>query len=237
MVQEKRKTKWAVLWNKKGDLKEGEEILIQEISPFGGHGGGGIEKVVKLITVVKAEEVAPNMTRVQTKLEDYYIYNYSFPQQNICFPVREGWHRFDSPEMPGIGERMTLARSCKANHFKEELTMTNPVIRIEVITSKHIIAWCKDKSIGDDIGYVINVNNADPAPKGNFYWLWSVGHEITKGEEGICNVTVEIAKELYTSDIKLLPKNATEIGNATLFEGEDGNFYITQYPITSCWKK
>lgn len=237
MAEEKRKTKWAVNWSNKEYFKKGEEIIIQEISPFGGHGGGGIEKEVKLITVVKEEVVAPNMTRVQTELEDYYIYNYSFHQQNICFPVREGWHRFDSPEMPVIGERMTLTRSRKENYFKEELTTTNPVIRTEIITSKHIIAWCKDKSIGNDIGYVINVSNANPAPKGNFYWLWSVGHKLPKGEEVRCNVTVEIAKELYTSGINLLPKNATEIGNATLFEGEDGNFYITQYPITLCWKE
>lgn len=239
MTDEKRKTKWAVPVGKRQILNgKGQKIFIREILPFGGHGGGGIETgAMQEITISDVEVFASNMMKVQTEEEDYYMYNYSFPNKSLMIPARAEWIDLDTPQIPLIGERITLARRCKQNNFKGEVFHTNPVLSIEVLNEKMVIAWCKDKEVGQDMGYVLNVKDANPAPKCNAYWLWNIGCQRPNQREDMCYITIDIEGDIFSADIGFTPKSAQALGDATLFEGEDGNFYIAKLPISSCWKK
>lgn len=236
MTNEERKTKWAVLISKRERLAKGEEVMIRVITSYGGHIAGLEEEDIQTITVSDITEIAPNMVKVQSEESaevDYYIYNYSFPNKSLCSPETVGWREVDAPAMPLIGEHMTFTRRRK---FKDEVLHTNPVLNIDVLSTRKIIAWCKDKEIGHDIGYIMSVKDAKPVPKGNFFWLWSIGIQ-RPNQEDLCKVTMFLNGELFTDDINFVPKSAKALGDSTLFEGEDGNFYITHNPITSCWKE
>lgn len=236
MTDEKRKTKWAILVGKEGRLSKGEKVMIRVITPYGGHVAGWEAEDIQTITVSEVTEMAPNMVKVQSEEsaeEDYYIYNYSFPNKSFCSPETVGWREVDAPAMPLIGEHMTFTRR---RNLKDEVLHTNPVLKIDVLSTKRIIAWCKDKEIGHDIGYIMSVREAKSAPTGNFFWLWNIGIQRPNQEER-CNVTMFLNGELFTDDINFVPKSAEALGDATLFEGVDGNFYIAQNPIASCWRE
>lgn len=230
MAEEKRKTKWAIPWSNREYIKEGNKILLKEISSLGTYG-----EIVD-VKAIKIEHIAPNMLQVQTELEDYYIYDDSFLKGNIGFPAREGWRYIDSDRMPDIGERMNFARECENSDLKKETIFTNPVYKIDVISPRHIIAWCKEKMLGKDVGYVIEVREAKPAPKGNYYWIGSIENPCPR-KKGIWKLTMEFEHLPNTTSIDFVPKNVKEIGDATLIEDENGVFYIAHIPICSCWKE
>lgn len=230
MAEERRKTKWAIPWSSREYIKEGHKILVRVITSLGAYGD------IEDIKALKVEKVAPNMLRIQTETEDYYIYDYSFPKKDIGFPKSEGWRYIDSPKMPELGERMTFIRNCEDSDFKEETISTNPILKIDVISPKNIIVWCKEKILGKDVGYIIEVEEAKPAPKGNYYWIGSSEPPCLR-KKGIWKLTIEFGNLPHTSSIDFIPRNVTELGDAALIEDENGVFYIAHIPISSCWKE
>lgn len=89
------------------------------------------------------------------------------------------------------------------------------------------IAWCKDRELGNDIGYVIEMTDSQNAPKGNYFWAWNVDISALE-EEGNARICVDLLGEKASVNGMLIAKNITAFGNWSLIEGDDGNFYICQ---------
>lgn len=233
MKRETRETKWAVVLDHYREIFIGNRIQIEEIVPCGGHGGSYLETEIKHVTISDVKKIAPNMLLVSTRDTDYYMYLYKLSDKNLCVPTKESWNL--SSGYPEIGEKLLFERSIKANSFKPENLLTNPVFKIDVIYKGLQIAWCKDDS-GRDIGYIVDVNEVGNSTTGNYYWLWNAGGH-TAGQESAAKITVDLAGKRITKCIHFVPKSAISMGEYTIIVGEDGNYYIRMLPMSRCWRE
>lgn len=230
MNNENRK-EWAILLS--GNLAKGETIVIQIVRPCGGHGGGYLDRETETIKVSNVKELKPNMLLVQTEDMDYYMYNYKLYGQNLSYI--DGDNGWSIEEKPKIGEDCLFSRLEKKGCRAEGFLTNNPVFKIDVIHARLAIAWCKDE-MGEDVGYVIKSKTFKDAPTGNYYWIWNLEAQ-KAGKKTIGYITVDFAGKGVTSFVSFVPQRATAIGNWTILEAEDGNFYIWQVPIEIGWEE
>lgn len=232
MNNENRKKEWAVLISEK--ITEGETIVVELLRPCGMHGGSYLEKEVKSIEVLAVKEIAPNMVLAETEETDYYVYQYNLYAKKLSH--MDGSNGWTIEEKPKIGEKCLFTRRVEKNGYREgSFTTPNPIFEIQVIHSSIAIAWCKDE-MGEDIGYVIRTESFPDAPKGNYYWIWELEAQKAGKKSSGC-IIVDLDGKRNTSFITFVPKKATAIGDWTVFEAEDGNFYICQVPMEIGWEE
>lgn len=230
MNNENRK-EWAILLS--GNLAKGETIVIQIVRPCGGHGGGYLDREAETIKVSNVKELKPNMLLVQTDDMDYYMYNYKLYGQKLSYiDGNNGWSIEEKPE---IGRKCVFTRRSKNKNSREEIRESpNSIFKIDVMHPNLAIAWCKD-GVGEDIGYVIRTETFPDAPTGNYYWIWNL-EALKAGEKAIGEIIVGLSKKGVKSFVSFVPKKATAIGDWTIIEAEDGNFYIWQVPMEIGWE-
>lgn len=232
MKNEKKKQKWAVLLDSCERLSKGNKVRVREIIPYSFHGGSCLENEVTNITIFAVKEVSANMLLVHADKADYYMYNYCLSKNNLCFPSNEKWYTDDVIK---TGEPICFTRTIQQNNFKEECFTTNPVFKIDVIYQGLVIAWCKDRVKGDDIGYVVNTSHPTEATCGQYYWLWNTTI-LSPGEKTDAKITIDLAGEYVSHYIEFTPKSAKPIGaDWSLIEGDDGNFYIRTLSMDYGW--
>ena len=234
MKNEKKKTRWAVLLDSFDRLSKGNEVRIREVLPHSWHGGSNLETEDVRIKVFAVKEVAPNMLLVHADKADYYMYNYRLSEHNLCFPSKWNWRACKPVKM---GEQICFTRKIQQNGFREESFMTNPVFKIDVIYQGLLIAWCKDREKGNDIGYVIDeiVVYSTGATCGQHYWVWNMPIQ-SLNEKTTASITVDLGGEYISKSVEFTPRSAKSIGNDwTLLEGDDGNFYIWTTSMDYGW--
>lgn len=235
MKNENRRQKWAVLLDDAERLSKGEKITIEEVFSRAGHGGGYLETKIKTIEVSGVKEAAPNMLIVQAGDTDYYMYNYNLSRCNVVFPTDKHWS-IDTELQ--IGKQIRFTRSIKRNGFEEECRMSNPVFKMQVIHPNMLIAWCKDRELGDDIGYCIGngfgATCSEEAPTGNCFWLWDVENPVC-GHKTNAKICVDLAGKKASAYVTFVPKRGMRMGEWTLIAAKDGNCYIWQYPFDREW--
>lgn len=224
MKGETRETKWAVLLSHEKELSKGNNIMIKDVEPYALHGGSYLETgSSKFVTISDVKKIAPNMLLVETDDADYYMYCYNLSDKKLRVSAEECGRLLSG--YPKIGKKL---------RFERESTV-NSVFKIDAIYKGLQIAWCKDES-EEDIGYIIDIDKTGDSIIGNYHWLWSTS-VITAGRECDAKITVDLAGKHITKHICFVPKSATPIGENTLIEGEDGNYYIRMFPMDRCWRE
>ena len=237
MKGETRETKWAVLLDHYRNVSIGNKVKIETITPCGGHGGGYLDVEIETIKISDIKKIASNMLLVSTHDTDYYMYCYKLSDKSLYVPANENW--LLSSRYPQIGEKLLFERDVTANPAKDEPLLTNPVFKIDIIYKGLQIAWCKDNSVGKDIGYIIDIHETDKASEeatGNYYWLWNTG-VLTAGQEKDAKITVDLSGKRITRCMRFIPKSAISMEGYTIIVGEDGNYYIRMLPMDRCWRE
>lgn len=206
--------------------------MIKEITACASHGGSYLETEIKHVTISDIKKIASNILLVSTHHTDYYMYCYNLSDKSLCVPANEGWYLLS--DHPEIGKKLFFERSITETSFKPESLSTNPVFKIDVIYKGLQIAWCKDNSVGMDIGYIVDIDETGESTTGNYYWLWNTcAHAAGQDDDG--SITVDLAGEHVTKHIRFVPKKAISMGEYTIIVGEDGNYYIRMLPMDRCW--